>query len=180
MHANPSDKDFDSACCRNATAMERQLMSMLRVINIWNKWPATGRRMGPLWSGFPWEKSSCLARIAPISPAASTMAWQLITPVRSVHGLSFDSRFLAEESEDRRSRPRHLHCDVLITWALQQAELAPKTISLEHLTLRRLHVPSTAPQPPRGSIQRCEIDAIAAKSRVPGRSLLAACELSHC
>lgn len=155
-------------------------MSMLRLLNIWNNWPATERRMRSLPNGFSSEKSSCFASIRPISPAASMMAWQLITPVRSVHGLSLDSRFLAEESEDRRSRPRHLHCNVLITQALQQVELAPKTISLARLILRHLPVPSTAPQPPPGSIQRCETDATTVKSRVPGRSPRAACEPSRC
>lgn len=180
MHANPCGKDFDSACCRNATVMERQLMSMLRVLNIWNKWPATDRRMGSLGNEFPWEKSSCFAKIRPISPAASPMAWQLITPVRSVHGLSLDSRLLAEESEDRRSRARYVHCDVLIRKFPRNIESAPNATSLAHLTLRRLLVPSTAPQPPPGSIRRCEIDAITAKSRAPGRSPRAACELFRC
>ena len=180
MHANPCGKDFDSACCRNATVMERQLMSMLRVLNIWNKWPATDRRMGSLGNEFPWEKSSCFAKIRPISPAASPMAWQLITPVRSVHGLSLDSRLLAEESEDRRSRPRYVHCNVLIRKFPRNIESAPNATSLAHLTLRRLLVPSTAPQPPPGSIRRCEIDGTTAKSRAPGRSPRAACELFRC
>lgn len=34
-------------------------MRMLRALNIWNKWPATVRRMGSLGNAFLREKSSC-------------------------------------------------------------------------------------------------------------------------